>query len=334
MLREGHSLRSRALLRRLARAPPPLTAGAHCFRDSSATSTSRTPRRACPGLLVLFMGLASFATPACIRRWGWRRTVTAALLLATAAALLRAFATPASVIILLTIPIGIGAGVAVNHADRGSCRPLRRPAVAPGRRCTRSGSTSERPGRRGRRPTRRLGRRLARGVRDVRADQPRHDRDLGDRHPARHGARGPAAGDLPLRTTGPGCSRHSSRSRASSTTASAPGCPMRMTSAAGRAGRPAPSSPRSRLQPCPRAFSSRERQSDSVADEPTRGLGGGAAGRLRGRRCLARGGLALRSALGLSRGASSRSACCWRSTSDDRRARSPASPAPCLGSDT
>jgi CP family cyanate transporter-like MFS transporter len=65
-----------------------------------------------PGLLLLFMGLSSLAAPNCTRRWGWRRTTTGALLLATTTALLRAVAPPTLAVILLTIPIGIGVGIA------------------------------------------------------------------------------------------------------------------------------------------------------------------------------------------------------------------------------
>jgi MFS transporter, CP family, cyanate transporter len=65
-----------------------------------------------PGLLLLFMGLSSLLAPAGVRRFGWRRATSGALLLATTAALVRAVTPPAVAVILFTIPIGVGAGIA------------------------------------------------------------------------------------------------------------------------------------------------------------------------------------------------------------------------------
>jgi CP family cyanate transporter-like MFS transporter len=86
-----------------------------------------------PGLLLLFMGLSSLAAPGCVRRWGWRRTTTSALLLTTTAALLRAVAPPTVAVILLTIPIGIGAGIA------GTTLPAAVTDLYPERRATGAG---------------------------------------------------------------------------------------------------------------------------------------------------------------------------------------------------
>jgi CP family cyanate transporter-like MFS transporter len=58
------------------------------------------------------MGLSSLSTPACVRRWGWRRTATAALALTSGAAAIRAVPSRALAVVVLTVPIGIGAGIA------------------------------------------------------------------------------------------------------------------------------------------------------------------------------------------------------------------------------
>ena len=136
-----------------------------------------------PGLMLLFMGLSSLAAPTFVRRAGWLRTATSALVLAGAAGLLRAFAPSITTVVLATIPLGIGAGIA------GTALPTAVTDLYPARRATgaaihalginvgAAGAAALAVSRGG------LDRRLARCVRVLRGGRLPLQRRLGTEHP-------------------------------------------------------------------------------------------------------------------------------------------------------
>lgn len=65
-----------------------------------------------PAAVLLSMGLSSLSAPTVVRRLGWRNATTAALVLIVVAGAARAAIASPTAVILLSIPIGIGAGIA------------------------------------------------------------------------------------------------------------------------------------------------------------------------------------------------------------------------------
>jgi CP family cyanate transporter-like MFS transporter len=92
---------------------PPLTAvGPLIPTIQKDLSISHAVAGLIPGLIVLFMGVSSLFAPAAVRQAGWFRVTAVALVVAAAAAIARAGAPSAAGVVLLSVPIGIGAGVA------------------------------------------------------------------------------------------------------------------------------------------------------------------------------------------------------------------------------
>ena len=92
---------------------PPLTGvGPLLVRVQADLGTSHAVAGLVVGVLLILMGVSSLLAPRAIRWLGWRQTITLALVLGAGAALLRAFMPTISLVILLTIPVGIGVGIA------------------------------------------------------------------------------------------------------------------------------------------------------------------------------------------------------------------------------
>jgi MFS transporter, CP family, cyanate transporter len=110
---------------------PPLAAvGPLIPRLQQDLAISHTTAGLIPGSILLAMGVSSLAGPATVRRYGWFRPATAAVLLAGVAGLARAAMPTAALVVLLSVPIGIAAGLG------GTALPTAVNDLYPNRRAT------------------------------------------------------------------------------------------------------------------------------------------------------------------------------------------------------
>lgn len=91
---------------------PPLSAlGPLIPRMQRGLGISHAVAGLAPAVMLVAMGTSSLAAPRILRRIGWARTTSWALLLVGLAGVARAWVPTASALILLSIPIGVGAGL-------------------------------------------------------------------------------------------------------------------------------------------------------------------------------------------------------------------------------
>lgn len=92
---------------------PPLTAlGPLIPRIQKDLAISHTVAGLVPGSVLLFMGLSSLLAPRFVRRVGWFVVCVVALIFAGATGVARAIVPSGAALVLLSMPIGIGAGIA------------------------------------------------------------------------------------------------------------------------------------------------------------------------------------------------------------------------------